>query len=65
MQVSNTESPNVNGKVQVSQPVGVEYVGGSVVAVQTARNPGCVPSSFPSDLNFSVTILVFVIMLHG
>ena len=39
MQVSNVVSPNVNGKSQLLQPVDVGYVGGSVVADQTARNP--------------------------
>ena len=36
----NSEYWILNGKVQLSQPVGVGYVGGSDVADQTARNPG-------------------------
>ena len=39
IQVSKIPAPNVNGKVQLSQPVGGGgYVGGSDVAFQTARN---------------------------
>ena len=71
IQVSNTGtlikvsdvSPNGNGKLQLSQPVGVGYVGGSIVAVQTAKNPVRVPPS--SDLNVTVSVLVLVIMVHG
>ena len=63
MQVSNEPSPNTNGKSQLSQPVGGGYVGGSVVAAQTARNPVRVPPPF--DLNVTVSVLVLVMMVHG
>ena len=64
MQVSNVTSPNRKGKVQLSQPVGVGgYVGGSLDAVQTARNP--VRVLYPLDLNVTVSVLVLVMMLHG
>ena len=64
MQVSNVVSANTKGKVQLSQPVGAEgYVGGSFVAVQTAKNPFRV--SLQSDLNVTVSELVLVMMLHG
>ena len=61
MQVSNILFVNTNGKVQSPQPVGVVvgYVGGSVVADQTARNPVHVPS--PLDLNVTVRVLVLLI----
>ena len=63
MQVSNITSPNTKGKVQLSQPVGGGYVGGSLDAVQTARNPVRVLSNF--DLNLTVSVLVLLMMLHG
>ena len=63
MQVSNVESPNVNGKLQLSQPVGVGYVGGSVVADQTARNPVRVSSLL--DLNVTVSVFVLLMKLQG
>ena len=64
MQVSNDPSPNTKGKVQLSQPVGVGgYVGGSLDAVQTARNPVRLP--LPFDLNVTVSVLVLLMMLHG
>ena len=63
IQVSNVESPNVNGKEQLSQPVGVGYVGGSVVADQTARNP--VRVVYPSDLNVTGSLLVRLMKLQG
>ena len=64
IQVSNVESPNVNGKLQLSQPVGVVgYVGGSVVADQTARNPVRVVQQ--SDLNVTVSVLVLLMKLQG
>ena len=50
--------------MQLSQPVGVGgYVGGSVVAVQTATNP--VPLAPNIDLNVTVSVLVLLIKLHG
>ena len=61
MQVLSVVSPN--GKSQLSQPVGVGYVGGAVVAVQSARNPVRVPPS--SELNVTVSVLVWVMMVHG
>ena len=62
IQVSNDLSQKTNGKVQLSQPVVVGgYVGGSVVAVQTATNP--VPLNI--DLNVTVSVLVLLIKLHG
>ena len=39
------------------------YVGGSVVAVQTARNP--VRVSIPSDLNVMVSVFPLEMMVHG
>ena len=64
MQVSNVESPNVNGKLQLLHPVGVGYVGGSVVADQTARNP--VPVVQQSvDLNVTLRLLVMEMMVQG
>ena len=54
---------NTNGKVQLSQPVSVGYVGGSVDAVQTATNPVCLPTPF--DLNVTVSVFVLLMMLHG
>ena len=54
---------NTNGKVQLSQPVSVGYVGGSLDAVQTASNP--VRVTLPSDLNLTVSVLVLLMMLHG
>ena len=65
MQVSNTPSPNSKGKSQISQPVGVGYVGGPVVAVHTARNPGRARERDSIDLNLTVSVLVLVMMLHG
>lgn len=44
VQVAKILPLTTNGKVQSSQPVGVGYVGGSVVADQTARNPVRVPT---------------------
>ena len=63
MQVSNEPSPNTNGKSQLSQPVGVGYVGGSLDAVHTATNP--VRVTLPSDLNVTVSVFVLLMMLHG
>ena len=64
MQVSYVVSPKTKGNVQLSQPMGVVgYVGGSVDAVQTARNP--VRVSLPSDLKVTVSVLVLVMMLQG
>ena len=63
IQVSNVVSPNVNGKSQLSQPVVVGYVGGSVVADQTAINPVRVPPLF--DLNDTVSVLVLEMMVQG
>ena len=40
MQESNAVFPNMNGNVQLSQPVYIVYVGVAVVADQIARNPG-------------------------
>ena len=63
MQVSNAVSPNANGKLQLSQPVGVGgYVGGSLVAAQTATNPVLVP--LESDLNMTASVLVLLMKLH-
>ena len=62
MQVSNVVSANVNGKLQLSQPFGKGYVGGSDVAVQIATNPEYVS---PPDLNFTVMKLVLLMKLHG
>ena len=39
VQVLNVLPSNTNGKIQSPQPVGEEYVGGSVEGFQTARNP--------------------------
>ena len=65
MQVSNVATPNVNGKSKLLHPVSIGgYVGGSVVADQTARNPGR-PLSTSSDLNLTVTIFVLEMMVHG
>ena len=61
--VSNILESNSNGKLQLVQPVG-RYVGGSVVGVQIARNPGR-PLSNPSDLNVTVKALVLEMMVHG
>ena len=63
MQVSNVPSPKTNGKSQLSQPVGVGYVGGSLVAVQTATNPVCVILLLV--LNETVSVLVLLMKLHG
>ena len=63
MQVSNVASPNVNGKLQLLHPVSIGYVGGSVVADQTARNPVRVPPLF--DTNVTVSVLVLLIKLQG
>ena len=63
IQVSNVESPNVNGKSQSLQQVDVGYVGGSVVADQTARNPVPVPPPF--DLNVTLSVLVLLMKLQG
>ena len=63
MQVLNVKSRYVNGKSQVLQPGRVGYVGGSVVADQTARNPLAVPSLL--DLNVTVRVLVLLIKLQG
>ena len=63
VQVSNILMLNTNGKVQLSQPVSVGYVGGSLDAVQTASNP--VRVTLPSDLNLTVSVLVLLMMLHG
>ena len=64
IQVSNVASRYVNGKSQLSQPVGVVgYVGGSVVADQTARNPVRVSQS--SDMNVTVSVLVLLMKLQG
>ena len=52
-----------NGKLQLSQPV-VGYVGGAVVAVQTARNPVPLPPLY-KDLNVTVSVLVLVMMVQG
>ena len=71
MQVSNVVSPNRNGKSQLSQPVRVVgYVGGSLVAVHTARNPVHLESGPNTnvstfDLNVTVSVLVLVMMVHG
>ena len=62
MQVSNVPSPNTNGKSQLSQPVSSGYVGGSLVAIQIARNPVSAPTI---DLNVTVSVLVILMMLHG
>ena len=65
MQVSKVASPNTNGKMQLSQPVGTGgYVGGLVVAVQMARNPvrGTAPRF---DLNVTVSLLPLLMMVHG
>ena len=63
MQVSNVVPRYVKGKVQLSQLLGVGYVGGSEVAVQTATNP--VRVVLPSDLNLTVSVLVLLMKLHG
>ena len=63
IQVSNVASRYVNGKSQLSQPVGVGYVGGSVVADKTARNPVRISSLF--DLNVTVSVLVLLMKLQG
>ena len=56
MQVSNVPAPNTKGKVQLSQPVGVGgYVGGSLDAVQTAKNPVRVLKVFDT-VNLQITI---------
>ena len=70
MQVSNELSPNTNGKIQLSQPVGGGYVGGLLVAVHTARNPVHLESGPNTnvstfDLNVTVSVLVLVMMVHG
>ena len=66
MQVSNILPLNANGKVQLSQPeVGGRYVGGSLVAVQTAKNPYSPDHLSPSALNVTVSVLLLVMMLHG
>ena len=64
MQVLNVESPNINGKLQFSQPVGVGgYVGGSVEADQTARNPVREPAL--TALNVTMSVLPLEMMVHG
>ena len=63
MQVSNVVSPNVNGKSQLLHPVSVGYVGGSVVADQTARNPVRVPPLL--DLKVTVSVFVLLMKLQG
>ena len=56
-------SPNGNGKLQLSQPVGVGYVGSSLVAVHTATNPVYVK---PLPLmNVTLSVLVLLMKLHG
>ena len=61
--VSNNLRLNTNGKVQSPQPVDMGYVGGSVVADQTARNP--VRVSLPSDTNVTLSVFVLEMMVHG
>ena len=61
IQVSNVESPNVNGKSQLSQP----EVGGSLVADQTARNPVRVYVLYALDTNVTLSEFVLEMMVHG
>ena len=63
MQESNVPSPHVKGKIQLSQPVSIGYVGSSPVAVHAARNPARVPPLL--DLNVRLSVLVLLMMLHG
>ena len=63
VQVSNILPLKTNGKVQSPQPVGVGYVGGSVVADQAARNP--VPVVQQSlDMNVTLSLLVLEMIVH-
>ena len=57
MQVSNVESPNVNGKSQLLHPVGISY------GDQMARNTVCVLIKLV--LNLRLTVFVFVMMENG
>ena len=63
MQVSNAVFPNTNGKIQLSQPVDVGYVGGEVVADQIARNPGNGLTLL--EENLMVIKFLSVMMLQG
>ena len=64
MQVFNAVPRYVKGKEQLSQPVGVRgYDGSSIVAVQIAINPVCVPPLL--DLNVTLSVLVLLMKLHG
>ena len=65
VQVSNGLPSTSNGKIQSPQPVGEEYVGGSVVADQTARNPVRANCVYPSDTNLILSVFVLEIMVHG
>ena len=63
IQESNAVFPNMNGNVQLSQPVDRGYVGGAVVADQIARNP--VYRLTPLEKNLMVRKFVSVMMLQG
>ena len=65
VQVSNILPLTTNGKVQCPQPVGEGYVGGSVVADQTARNLVPITPPISSDTNVTVSVFVLEMMVHG
>ena len=63
IQESNAVFPNMNGNVQLSQPVDGGFVGGAVVADQMARNP--VYEAATLEENLMVIKFLSVMMLQG